>query len=231
MLHLVDQRGAARSGECAVAQIEAEFAAVLADQVQNGENGLAVCAPKPAPKLLKEDCCALSGSKQQDSVDLGQVKTFIEEVSRKQALDIPSAELLECPRAVIRPCLARDCRRWDASVSEDPSHVLRVRDRHAESQGSHGPDIRDLVGKFAKHLGSSGVIPCVNAVETRNVVRAAFPLDPCQVDVVGNAEVVEGHEEIRGQGIPESQFVRGASVEEGPDVDSIRAFRCRGQTK
>ncbi len=53
---------------------------MLADQVQHGQDGLAVGPPQTTPDLLQEDRRALCGAQQQDRVDLRKVESFVEEV-------------------------------------------------------------------------------------------------------------------------------------------------------
>ena len=77
------------TGERPVAQVEAELAALLADEVHDGQHGLALGAAQPAPQLLEEDRGALCGAEQQDGVHLRQVQAFVEEVDGEDAVDLP----------------------------------------------------------------------------------------------------------------------------------------------
>jgi hypothetical protein len=53
-----------------------------------------------------------------------------------------------------------------------------------------------------------------------------------QVNIVRDAEVVERHQQVGIQRVPEAQFAGGATVEELPgDVNAVAAFRRRSQSE
>jgi hypothetical protein len=60
--------------------VEPELAALLADEVKDGQDRLAVRAPKPATELLQEQRRALGRSQQQQGVDLGDVQALVEQI-------------------------------------------------------------------------------------------------------------------------------------------------------
>lgn len=76
----------------------------------------------------------------------------------------------------------------------------------------------------------AGIVSRVEVVQLRGVVVASLPFDLAEVDVVGHAEVVERHQKVGVQGVPETELACRASVEELlGDVDAVPAFRRRGQ--
>ncbi len=143
-----------------------------------------------------------------------------------------AAEPLQRRRAVGVVGAAVDGDGGDAGAVEHLGHVVGVLDRDAEADGPHLLRAGDLVAEFADHLGGAGVVAGVEVAQLRGVVVAALPLQLAEVDVVRDAEVVERHQQIGVQGVPEAQFAGGAAVEELlGDVDAVAAFRRRGQSE
>ena len=122
--------GSSRSGRGSARR--SETLAVLADQIQHGEHGLAVGSPQAASQLLEEDSRTLSRPQKQDRVDLGQVETLIEEIGGEQAVHVACAESSQGVRALSVSASRRTLPERDP-CREDPCHVLGVSDRDAEA--------------------------------------------------------------------------------------------------
>lgn len=118
----------------------------------------------------------------------------------------------------------------DAGAVEDLGHLVGVLDRDAVADGPHLLGAGDLVAEFSDHFGGAGVVAGVEVVQLRGVIVVALPFQLAEVDVVRDAEVVERHQQIGVQGVPQAQFAGGAAVEELLGyVNSVTAFRRRGQ--
>src|SRR5699024_4621812 len=64
-LHLPLELRARAAEQRAVAAVEAEAPVLLADEVEDAEDGLALCDAQPAPELLQEDRGALGGAEEE----------------------------------------------------------------------------------------------------------------------------------------------------------------------
>ncbi len=106
-----------------------------------------------------------------------------------------------------------------------------MRHTDAKAQRPHRADVGHLVAQLREHLHGPGVVAVVDPLEARDVVRTALPLEAAEVDVVVDAEVVEGHEQVGGECRPQPQLVGSAPVEERPDVDAVGALRRGGQSE
>jgi hypothetical protein len=100
-----------------------------------------------------------------------------------------------------------------------------VSNRHAEAQRAHPPGVGDLVAQLPQHLGCPRVVAGVEPVKALDVVGPALPLHPGQVHIVSHAEVMERHQQVGGQRVPERQLVRRPVAEERPHVHAVGALR------
>ena len=64
----------------------------LADEVQHREAALAPAEAQTAAELLQEHDRALGGPQEQHRVDLGDVEAFVEQIHRKQDLQLAGAQ-------------------------------------------------------------------------------------------------------------------------------------------
>src|SRR5262249_6553768 len=79
----------------AEAMVEAELRAVVANEVQHGARGLAVCSPQSAAELLEEQGSALGRAEQEECVDVRDVDALVEEVDGEHDTDPPGREVGE----------------------------------------------------------------------------------------------------------------------------------------
>jgi hypothetical protein len=186
---------------------------------------------RDAPELLEEDGRALRGPQEQHGVDLRQVDPLVEQVDGEQAVDLQCPQTAERLGALGRGRARRHGEARDPRAAEHVRHVLRVGHRDAEAERPHAPHVGDLVDGLADDLARPCVIARIDVVEGRGVVRAAAPLDPPQVDVVVNAEVVERDEQVGAQRVPQPQLVGAASAELLPDVRAVAALGRGGETE
>ena len=90
VLHLLLQHGAHDAGEPPVLQVEAGLLVLLSDEVQDRKHRLVRRAAQASLELLKEHGRRLSGPEQEQRVDVGHVESLVEEVDRKQDVDVAS---------------------------------------------------------------------------------------------------------------------------------------------
>ena len=79
----------------AVAQVEAELAAVRADEVEHGADGLVRRHAQAAAELLQEQGGALGRSEHEDDVDRRDVDALVEQVDREDDLDAARGEVAQ----------------------------------------------------------------------------------------------------------------------------------------
>ena len=85
----------AAPGEGAVANVEAELAAMLTDEVERRQHRLAPRAAQTAAELLQEDRRALRRAEEQHRVDLREVEALVEEVGGEEAVHLAVSPLLQ----------------------------------------------------------------------------------------------------------------------------------------
>ena len=71
----------------------------------------------------------------------------------------------------------------------------------------------------------------IEPLELRHVVVASPPRQLREVEWVRDSEVVEGHQQVRLERVPEPQLDCGSPVEEGAHVESVRALGRCGQAQ
>jgi hypothetical protein len=84
-----------RPGDRAVAEVEAEAAVRVSDEVEHSEAVLLARPPKAATELLKKHRCALRRAKKENGIDFRYVDTLIEEVDGEETVHI-AAPLSGC---------------------------------------------------------------------------------------------------------------------------------------
>jgi len=101
---LLLQLAATAAEQGAVAQVEAEAAVLLADEIEHGEAALAGVGrqTQASAQLLQEHHRALGGTQQQHGVDRRKVETFVEQVDGEEDLRVASLEGLEDGLAIGR---------------------------------------------------------------------------------------------------------------------------------
>ena len=107
VLDLVDDRPALGVEDRAQAVLEAELAAVLADQVDDGQVALARRAAQPAAELLREHRRRRGRAQEQQAVDVGHVDALAEHLDREHAPQPPGPQRrCSCCVAVVRRVVA-----------------------------------------------------------------------------------------------------------------------------
>ncbi len=164
------------------------------------------------------------GPEQQERVDVRDVQTFVEQVDGEEHVDLTPPQGFEGVAAVLGGGRPGHGERGDPRLGEALCHESGVADGDAESEPSHPAYVEHLVAKLPEHDAHARVVGRVDALQRRGVVVATAPLQRRQVGRVGDSEVVEGAEQVGGQGIPQPQLCSGAPAEELADVDAVRAL-------
>src|SRR3569833_2504723 len=84
--------------------------------------------------------------------------------------------------------------------------------------------VADPASDLGEHQAGAGVIAGIEVGELRLIVARARPADPSQVRGVGDAEVLEGHQKLLVERLPEAQFVGDVSVEVGQQRLAVASF-------
>ena len=222
---------ARRAGERPEAQVSTEFAAVMPNEVEGGEHGLAFGEPESAAELLEEEGWALGGAQEEHGVDLGDVDSLVEKVGGKDRGEAALSQVGDGSCALIGRGLSGDGLGRDAGVVGDAGHVFGVGDADAEAECSHPGGVGDLVLELLEDEPGAGVVAGVEAVEVGVGVSAGAPVDRGEVGAVGDAEVVERAEQVSGDRVPDAQLSGGAAVEERADVGAVGALGGRGEAE
>ncbi len=101
LLDLSDDVGAGAAEEGAEAAVVAELLAVVADEVEDGADGLALGLPEPAAELLEEEERALGGAEHEERVDGGDVHALVEEVHAEDDPDVAPLQVPERPLPLV----------------------------------------------------------------------------------------------------------------------------------
>jgi hypothetical protein len=91
MFDLANEFFSTQTRQSPEALVEAELLALMADEVQCSQHGLAWRRAQPAAELLKKHGRALSGPQEQHGVDIGDVESLIEEVDGEDGIDFAVA--------------------------------------------------------------------------------------------------------------------------------------------
>ncbi len=214
LLDLPHDVGAGAAEERAEAAVVAELLAVVADEVEDGADGLALGLPEPAAELLEEEERALGGAEHEERVDGGDVHALVEEVHAEDDADVASLQLPERPLPLVVIRLTGDRHGRDAVLAEHAGHVARVGHAHAEAEGAELGRVAEVLG----HLLEDALGPDVGAgddVRERPLVvpPASPPRDLPEVEGVGDAVVGERREAVLVDGVPEPELGGDAVVE------------------
>ena len=100
MFDLALEAPAGRTGQCSVANIEAELLAMVPNEVERSEDCFAGGAAQAPPELLQENGGALRWAEEEHCVDVGQVDAFVEEVGCEQCVHATCSQIVQCPLAI-----------------------------------------------------------------------------------------------------------------------------------
>lgn len=224
--HLV--AGAAQEG--AEAAVEAEFGAVVADEVQDGAGGLGGVAAEASAQLLEEQGRAVGRAEHQEGVDGGDVDALVEQVDGEHDVHASVGQVAQGLAAIVVGGVGPDGGGGDAGVAEDAGHEPGVVDAHAEAEGAHARDVVGAAGHLLQDQAGPGVVAGEQVGEAVDVVAAAAaPGDVAEVQAVVDAVVGEGDQAVLVDGVPQAQLGGDAAVEVVEHRETVRAFRRRGE--
>ncbi len=215
-------------GHPAEQTVEAESLMLLADEVEHEARWLVLVVAEAAAELLQEEGRALGGPEQQESVHERQVDALVVEIAGEEHVHFALAQpgcrtgpLLQGGVALHGGC-------GDAGSREPRSHEDRVFDAHAEAEGAERAHVGDSAGELCEHQRGAGVVARVEIGQRRLVVSRACPTDAAQVGRVRDAEVLERHQELLVEGLPEPELARDVSVEVGQQGLAVASLgSCR----
>jgi hypothetical protein len=108
-----------------------------------------------------------------------------------------------------------DRQRRDAACREVRRHELGVLDAHAKAERADAAQAGDAFVELREHQIGARLVARVELGERGGVVAGARPADAAQVGLIGEAEVVEGREELAIERVPQAQLGRDVAVEVG----------------
>jgi hypothetical protein len=104
---------------------------------ENGEAAFARAEAQPAAELLQEHQMALGGAQEQHRVDLGDVEAFVEQIHRKQDLQLAGAQAADLLGALVAGAGGIQGSGAQAGGHELAGHPAGVLHADAEAQGPH----------------------------------------------------------------------------------------------
>lgn len=204
---------------------------MLADEVEDEAARLVGAEAQATAHLLKEHGGARGGAQEEQSVHEGKVDALVEEVAGEEDVDLAFLEALGRRLAFGAGGVSVDHHRRDAVDVELCGHELGVADARAERERARlAPGAAVLAELLRDQLGAA-VIAGEEVVELRRVVAAAAPLDGGEVGLVGDAVVLEGHDELLLQRVPEAHFGGDRAVEVGEERLVVGALGGRGEAQ
>jgi hypothetical protein len=121
-LDLADEVLSRTAEKCPEPSVEPELLAMMANEVKHCADVLLRSQPKTAPELLEEQCRAVRGTEQQQSVDDWDVHAFVEEVDGEHDADPSGGEVDERLPAIFRRTVRPHRHRLDTGGVEDTGH-------------------------------------------------------------------------------------------------------------
>ncbi len=202
---------------------------LLPNEVDDGEHRLLVVLPQSPADLLGQNRRGLCRAKQKDCVHGWDVDAFAEDIDAEDAPQITAFEEPKDAFPLHRVRLAGQGGAGQPPLGERPSHELRVGDGHAEPQRAHRAGVEQDALELAEQADNTGVVAGVETVQVFGAIPAASPLERREIDVVVDAEVLEGREMVILDRLPQAQLGSGPTPEPPRDVLSVHALGRRGQ--
>ena len=198
---------------------------MLADEVEHQARLLGGVMAQPAPELLQEQRRALRRTQQQQRVDERQVDALVVEVAREQHVD---GALLQARRRVLAiGAVGVHRERGQPARREVRRHELRVLDADAEGERANGSPVRDASFELRQDAVGARGVPGVDVAERGEVVAGPRPAHVPQVHAVVDAVVLERHEELVVERVPQAKLGRDVAVEVGQQRLAVAALGGR----
>jgi hypothetical protein len=206
ILHLPGHLRATQTRQSAIAEIESKLPTLISDEIEDREARLAFVPTQAAAELLKKHRGGLGRPKKHHCIDAWQVDAFVEQIYSEDHLELAALEVEQrlSAFAAVGRGVEGDSR--DSAFVEVPRHKVSMCNTHTEAESAHGANVADDASQRRHHFRGAGVVARVDALEVADVVPAAPPGQPSQVDVVVNAEVLERAEHPSIDGVPQTEF-------------------------
>lgn len=155
-----------------------------------------------AAELLEKQRRALRGAQEQQHVDEREIDALVVEVAGEQHVDLAIAQLLRRGVTELVGDPSVHGQRRDPRSREARRHVLGVLDADAEPEGADLAHVSHAAGELmADQIGAS-LVAGVQLAQRASVVAGAAPPHALEVHVVGDAEVLERHQQLAVEGAP-----------------------------
>ena len=218
--------GALRSGERQERAHTLEEDAVVADEVDDGDERLAVVGAKAAAELLEEHHRRLGRAQHHHAVDRRDVDPLVEHVDGAERVELAAVKRCERLLAIVRAGPRPDRRDADALRAKPRANEPGVRDAAAEHERSRARvGVPRAPQRFHARLGLR------RGRQRLGVEPAIAPREVRVVDVVLHAVVAKRHEAPDGDASPHVGAVRDEVVEEPQDVGRVGAVGRRREAE
>ena len=207
--------------------------AVAPDEVEDRAHRLPRGTPQAASQLLEEEGRAVRGAQEEEGVDDGQVDALVEQVDREDDIHPACREIRQSGSALLVRAVGPDGNRADARLVEQPRHVARVLDAHAESERPHPTCVIDARGELRGGPVRAQASVAVSRFDRPCRVVSATPLpgDLAQVQAVVDAVVGERREAVLGDRVPEAKLGGDPVVEPAEDRQAVAPLGSGGEAE
>ena len=219
-----DQRSVSGTGLQQGTRLGQEYP-VVADIIDDLQN-LVAGFSQSSTQLLQEQDGAFGRAQHHHGADIRQIDAFVEHVDGKQDVDLAPVKLFQRGRARCRARFGMDGDGAETGGAEMLSHEFRMAHRHAE------PDRRPC-GAFAELVqrivgpGPGGHSRC----QYLRIEPAAAPGDLLVIDIVGNAVIGEGGQQLPGNPVMQIAAIHQILPAEREQIRAVRPIRRRGQAQ
>jgi hypothetical protein len=154
------KRSASRPGERSKAPVEPELLMRMANEIEDGQAGLAGPSrmPETTTQLLQEHRGALGWSQEEHRVDLRDIDAFVEEVYREDHIHAP---LTQCPKRIFSffsTRAGRDSTSGYPCIVELLRHEFSMGNAYAKTKRSHGFGVTHTVAELLENEAHAHVV-------------------------------------------------------------------------
>ena len=207
----------------------------LADKVQHGQAFFILCQPQATAQLLEEDGQGLGGPQEQHGVDLRDVHTLVVDVHHEDEAHLTADQSLFGGLSLLIGGFSGQENGRDSAAVEIAAHKLRVLNGHAETQPLDLVDVGHILEKGGHHqVGAAvchGAAEGIKIGELPLIVTTSGPFQGVQIHRIGDAEILEGTQQLAVDGLRQTDLGGDPVIEVGQHTLAVHTLRGGGQTQ
>ena len=201
------------------------------DEIEDAQMLLVPVEAQSATQLLQKHRQTLRRTQKNHRVHEGQIHPFIEEINRKNHIDLAALQLAPGLAPQLSFTLARQRQRRQPAAIAELGHERRMTHTHAEAQRPHAPRLLHVPQQLMQHPARALLIVLQKRAQLRPVVAARAPRQPREIHarLIIQPEIEKGTQQPRRNRIRQAQLVRDAPAEERQNILPVHALRRRRQ--